>query len=254
MTLNNSSQRLSRTIRMVFALLAGILVAVCLTPSGPASAAVNITVATHNTKRGAASFQPHASVIGWQEVENTTAHNKLSALGGYAHFLPYPDLNHPGNSIPISWRTDVWDKTGGGSRLTHGGEDNVTPARYVNWVVLKHKGSGKKIVFVNTHFINGAWNGVNPNNRERWLIHDAALRDELGQLRAKGFPIIVVGDFNRNEAMNYGGMEYLEVQGGGGVPFDHIYASSSIAGPGKNCTRLGEFGSDHNAYTAAFQI
>jgi endonuclease/exonuclease/phosphatase family metal-dependent hydrolase len=58
--------------------------------------------------------------------------------------------------------------------------------RYINWVILRDKSTGFVFMFVNTHFDNASKN----KDPSAILFHDA-----IATL-AKGFPIIVSGDFN----------------------------------------------------------
>ncbi|MFP2958413.1 endonuclease/exonuclease/phosphatase family protein [Myxococcus sp. 1LA] len=213
-----------------------------------ALAATTATVATHNTLRGQATFKPLADIIGWQEVENAEAHNKLEGLEHYNHFRPGEERLAARNSIAISWRKNKFEKTGDGSRLTHGGTAGETPSRFVNWVVLKHKETGAKLAFINTHYISGAWNGQHPDRQERWRTHNAVVREVVAELLGRGLPVVLVGDFNRQLAQDIPGMNHLRTAGVSGVPIDQIYVSQGIGtGPAE---RLERYGSDHFAYTA----
>ncbi|RYZ44046.1 MAG: hypothetical protein EOO71_00820 [Myxococcaceae bacterium] len=213
-----------------------------------ALAVTTTTVATHNTLHGQATFKPLADVIGWQEVDTSEGHTKLGALESYDHFRPGENRLDARNSIAISWRRNKFEKTGDGSRLTHGGEAEVTPARFVNWVVLKHKETGAKLAFVNTHYISGAWNGEHPERQERWRTHNAAVLEVVADLRGRGLPVVLVGDFNRPLSQDIPGMNHLRTAGVDGVPIDQIYVREGIGtGPAE---RLEKYGSDHFAHTA----
>lgn len=232
--------------------IAGLVVAVLTTMlggvSGPASAAqTEISVGTHNTHYGDASFEPFAGVIGWQEVNDPADRDKMrNRLGGdYAHYVP-PD--GPAKAVPISWRVPRFQLMSAGSVRTHGGEAGVTPARYVNWVILRAGGAGPRFIVVNTHFISGAWS-KHPERQARWLRHYDVLREKVAQLRRNhpNLPIFVVGDFNRQKAMAMPSpIRYVPVIGAGGIPIDHMYAPSNI--PHSNVSRLPVWGSDHHAY------
>jgi endonuclease/exonuclease/phosphatase (EEP) superfamily protein YafD len=124
----------------------------------------------------------------------------------------------------------------------------VTPARYVNWVILELNGTGKRLIVMNTHFISGAWTG-HPERQARWNRHYEILRAKVAEMRLNhpATPIFVVGDFNRHRAMDMPApVRYVPVQGGGEVPFDHIYAPSNIEH--SLAQRQPTWGSDHNAY------
>jgi|SRR5215217_149795 len=240
-------------LELLSSLLAGLLVVLGVMPASQperldALAVTTTTVATHNTLHGSATLKPLADVIGWQEVDTNEGHNQLGALEYYDHFRPGVERLHPSNSIPISWRRNKYDRTGGGSRLTHHGEEAVTPSRYVNWVVLKNKETGAKLAFINTHYISGAWNGEHPERQERWRTHNAVVREVVADLRSRDLPVVLVGDFNRPLAQDIPGMNHLNTAGVDGVPIDQIYVTIGIGtGPAE---RLEKYGSDHFAYTA----
>ncbi|NOK31952.1 hypothetical protein HMI49_01880 [Corallococcus exercitus] len=242
--------------KLVSSAVLSLLLSLGLLPStsseeATALAVTTTTVATHNTHYGEANFRPLADVIGWQEVSTAEGHNKLDALEYYNHFRPGENRLDARNSIAISWRKNKYEKTGDGSRLTHGGEAGVTPARFVNWVVLKNIETGAKLAFINTHYISGAWNGEHPERQERWRTHNAVVREVVADLLGRGLPVVLVGDFNRALSQDIPGMNHLRTAGVDGVPIDQIYVSVGIGtGPAE---RLEKYGSDHFAYTATVE-
>jgi endonuclease/exonuclease/phosphatase (EEP) superfamily protein YafD len=143
---------------------------------------------------------------------------------------------------------DRFAKTGSGSVRTHDGEAEVTPARYVNWVVLDVLGTDKSLIVVNTHFISGAWSG-HPERQARWNTHYQVLNDIVAQLRQNHpqKPIFVVGDFNRAKVMALPApVKYVPVAGVSGTPIDQIYASTTVTHG--QVSREPMWGSDHHAY------
>lgn len=237
-----------RTRTIVTAIITAIVaVFAMILGSTPATAASKISLGTHNTHYGDASFEPFAGVIGWQEVNDPVDRDKMRArLGsGYAHYLP-PD--GPAKAVPISWRTPRFKLIGSGSIRTHDGEAGVTPARYVNWVILRINGTTTRFIVVNTHFISGAWS-KHPERQARWLRHYEILRAKVADLR-EAHPrkkIFVLGDFNRSKAMPMPSpVRYVPVIGASGVPIDHMYAPSNITH--SLVSRLPFWGSDHHAY------
>ncbi|GMU03509.1 hypothetical protein KH5H1_76310 [Corallococcus caeni] len=242
--------------KLVSSAVLSLLLSLGLLPStspeeATALAVTTTTVATHNTWHGQADMTPLADVIGWQEVDTAEGHNKLGALENYNHFRPGEDRLDARNSIAISWRKNKFEKTGDGSRLTHGGEAGVTPARFVNWVVLKNLTTGAKLAFINTHYISGAWNGEHPERQERWRTHNAVVREVVAELLGRGLPVVLVGDFNRALSQDIPGMNHLRTAGVDGVPIDQIYVKVGIGtGPAQ---RLAKDGSDHFAYTATVE-
>lgn len=224
-----------------------LLVALAVVAPPSAAAAPSITVGTHNSHYGDGSFESFAGVIGWQEVNDPADRDKLNRRLGSAYRTYYPP-DGPAKAVPISWRADRFTKTGGGSVRTHGGEAGVTPARYVNWVVLDIAGTSSSIIVVNTHFISGAWSG-HPERQARWLKHYEVLKNTVARLRQNhpNKALFVVGDFNRAKAMWLPSpVKYVPVAGVSGVPIDHIYAPTTTT-HGK-VARLQKWGSDHYAY------
>lgn len=238
-----------RAVIAAAAVLAAVLTTTPAAAAGPPAArATGIAIGTHNTHHGDASFEPFAGVIGWQEVDDPAARDKLrTRLGdGYATYFP-PD--GPAKAVPISWRVDRFAKVGGGSVRTHDGEAGVTPARYVNWVVLEVRGTTTRFIVVNTHFISGAWSG-HPERQARWNRHYQVLHDRVARLRAAhpAKPLFVLGDVNRARAMTLPApVRYVPVAGVDGVPIDHIYAPSDVSHG--EVSRRPRWGSDHHAYS-----
>jgi len=231
----------------LIAALAVAFATVVTATSGAASAATEIALGTHNSHYGDGSFEPFAGVIGWQEVNDPDDRQKLDNRLGADYNTFYPP-DGPAKAVPISWRVDRFAKLDQGSERTHEGEAGVTPARYVNWVVLEIRGTGTPFIVVNTHFISGAWSG-HPERQARWNRHYQVLHDRVAQLKQQrpGTPIFVLGDFNRAKAMAMPApVKYVPVAGVGGVPIDHMYAPSNVTHT--SVTRLPKWGSDHHAY------
>lgn len=207
-----------------------------------------VGIGTHNTLHGTSQLRAFAGIIGWQEIsdppDRTRLRNTMSEKG-YRTFFPEPG---PAKAIPISWRKSGFAFIKGGARRTHGGEAKVTPARYLNWVILKHRAANERLIVINTHFISGAWS-KHPERQERWLTHARKLRDLINDLRARHPhpPILVVGDFNRHRALDLPrNVDYIRVRGATRVPLDHTYATRSV--DNTLTERLPKWGSDHNAY------
>lgn len=247
--MSSSTRALARLVALV-GVVASMLLAVT-----PAHAAAQVTIATHNTWHGKAEIRPLADVIGWQEVDTAAGQRKLDNLSGYETFRPKPALGAEAaaNAVPISWRTSKLQLTGSGSQRTHVGEGGVTPARFVNWVVLKDRSSGIKLGFVNTHYISGAWSGK-PERQERWNTHNRVVKSVVADLRSRGITVALVGDFNRHLAQGSTfGLERFATPQAGSVPYDQLYAT-----PGRTigqAERLQKFGSDvHYAWRGTVQL
>ncbi|MGH3646640.1 MAG: hypothetical protein ACRDTM_05640 [Micromonosporaceae bacterium] len=245
----------TRTIRFVTTVMAVALTAIFGVTSGASAAGSDlgttatstVIIGTHNTLHGNATFHDFADVIGWQEVDSTAARQKMvQQLGsGYDHYLP---AEIPARAVPISWRVSKLRLLNTGFQRTHDGEAGVTPARYIVWVSLEVRETGKRFIFLNTHFISGAWN-KHPERQARWLKHYTILYNKVERFRElhPEKPIFVVGDFNRHKAMPMPSpIKWVPVKDVSGVPIDQIYAPSNISHG--LVARKFKWGSDHYAY------
>lgn len=224
-----------------------VLATTAISGAAAAPAATEIAIGTHNSHYGDGSFERFAGVIGWQEVNDPDDRQKLDNRLGAEYNTFYP-ADGPAKAVPISWRVDRFAKTGEGSVRTHGGEAGVTPARYVNWVILDVRGTTESVIVVNTHFISGAWSG-HPERQARWNQHYQVLHDTVARLRQNhpNKSLFVVGDFNRQKAMPMPNpVRYVPVEGASGIPIDHVYAPTTTAHG--EVSRLPQWGSDHHAY------
>ena len=229
-------------------LAAGIGVTSALAAASPSQAAQNVNsvwVGTHNTHYGDGDFPAFAGVIGWQEVNDPVDRDKMrNRLGSeYSHAV----FSGAASAVPISWNSR-FTKLTQGSVKTHDGEAGVTPARYVNWVLLQNNQTGKKFAFVNTHFISGAWS-KHPDRQKRWLTHLDKLKTTVSNIQTTHrVPVVVVGDFNRHRAESLPGLRMLDVKDVAGVTIDQIYVpKAAVSTP---AYQLQRFGSDHHAYKA----
>lgn len=237
----------ARLVTTVVATLVAAVLALTTVAATPAAAASQISIGTHNTHYGDASFERFAGVIGWQEVNDPADRDKLRNRLGAEYRTFFPD-DGPAKAVPISWRDDRFALVGSGAVRTHDGEAGVTPARYVVWIQLEIRGPGTRFIVVNTHFISGAWSG-HPERQARWNRHYQVLKDKVADLKRNhpGKPIFVVGDFNRRLAMDMPTPIRFVPVNGGGVPIDHMYAPTNISHT--NVTRQPQWGSDHHAYS-----
>lgn len=207
-----------------------------------------VYIGTHNTRHGTSQLNNFAGVIGWQELDNAKAWQRLrTSLPGYANYFPGKDA---AKEDTISWRKDRFTKLHEGYILTHKGQAGVTPNRYVTWVQLSDRANGHRFLVLNTHFISGAWNKY-PARQARWLTHYRKLKNLIVTLNDQypGSPIFVVGDFNRAKAMWMPrGVSYVHIAGASGTPLDQEYAQKGKLKSWTQVSRLQKWGSDHYAY------
>ncbi|GAB3700685.1 hypothetical protein [Mariniluteicoccus flavus] len=85
----------------------------------------------------------------------------------------------------------------------HGGKAPISPNRYISWVVLKDRASGRRTVFMNTHMVSGAWNATHddtdPWRQARWNEHRTKQMARVEAFVKAGHSVVYGGDFNRQE-------------------------------------------------------
>jgi hypothetical protein len=128
-------------------------------------------------------------LIGWQEIGPARYREAIRNLGpGWNHYMP----RHGRYAIPnpISWKQKEWKKLDAGFVRTHGGEAKISPSRYITWVKLQHRETGRVIVRVNTHLVSGAWSkGYRPAKawRQRmWRKHIRRLENLVDRFERQG--------------------------------------------------------------------
>lgn len=146
-----------------------------------------------------------ADVIGWNELGTLALQQAVRNLPGFTSYMPGPDPDkaYSANSVAISWRTDVFDFVDGDSIRVHGGVATVSPSRYINWVLLRHKASGKLVYRINTHVVHRWEVAGRPRNvvgkflgqTGRAKKHIALLAETTARLGVL-HPVIGGGDLN----------------------------------------------------------
>lgn len=85
--------------------------------------------------------------------------------------------------------------------------------RYVTWAVFEQKSTGKRFIFVNTHF-------VPPKTRAAYDHRTSAARqlvDMVESVNTGGLPVVVVGDFNSGDYRTASNGVYRTITGAGYV-------------------------------------
>ena len=160
--------------------------------------------ATLNTLHAAAppgKYAHGASVIAYQEVDD--ARDRLARweadfdrLDGWEQYVHH---DVAAGAIRITWDAAVWEFVEGGGRRTHNGLAKVTPHRYIVWVVLRDRATGRLVRWVATHLISGVrGNGKDPVawRRARSAEHLTTLSGLVDGWHAAGEDVVVLGDFN----------------------------------------------------------
>lgn len=143
----------------------------------------------------------HASVFGLQEAKHKGASRAVRRLRRTRRYSAYRP-HGPAKENTIFWDRHVWRALRGRSRAyTHGGHSRVTPKRSVVWLPLEHKATGKRILFMNTHAINGyshAHNNAEGLRDRLAQVHWSAVRSVARKAISSGDydAVVLVGDFN----------------------------------------------------------
>lgn len=211
----------------------------------------------HDVRRAAHS----AGLIGWNEISPDRYFKAIRALGpSWGHYMPHDGgLRIPN---PISWKKSVWEKENAGFVKTHPGKAKVSPNRYITWVKLKHKATGREIVRINTHTVSGAFShGHRPTTEWRqrmWKIHMAKLHRLVEHFEKKGLTVIVGGDFNRDSYKVLGKqVKYdnkLNVGTHGKSTYDYLMHTRNKHLHTKEAHVQHGYASDHDAVVATYSL
>lgn len=210
----------------------------------------------HDVKRAA----KEGSLIGWNEIGPERYRKAIRDLGpDWGHYMPHDGgLKIPN---PISWKKSEWKLKGEGFLKTHNGEAKVSPNRYITWVKLENKKTGKTIVRMNTHLVSGAFSEPKPTTgwrREMWHKHMEKLHDLVARFEKKGYPVIVGGDFNRDSFKVLGNqVKYdndIHVGTHGKSTYDYLMhtPNSSLQSHGAKVDH--GFRSDHDSVAVTYTI
>lgn len=148
----------------------------------------------------AQSASTMTDVLAMQEgnrVANRTAMLDAMQAQGWAVWVPETG----GTELPVAWNASLFAFVSGQSVMVHKGQPKVTPARFINTVVLEDLQTGEDVAVVNTHTINhGAVDaGLQPNDRTpRLKKHILMLRDAITAAEQITPNVVATGDLNVN--------------------------------------------------------
>ncbi|WP_109507366.1 endonuclease/exonuclease/phosphatase family protein [Nocardioides speluncae] len=200
-------------------------------------------------------WKPIGDVICWQECINAEVRADLARTLPYHHVTFNDDDFGPGMNS-ISYRPDLFRLVAFDSEKASEARAGVSPARFVCWVILEHIATGVRFAVVNVHFISGAFRIPPPLNvvwrLAQWFNNRRVLRRVVGDLRARGLPVLVGGDPNRKrwDILGAGLVEPRYTDAGPTV--DRIAVSADVT---VESARLGpKNGSDHFAVIARLHL
>ncbi|MFO0599525.1 MAG: hypothetical protein U0228_29740 [Myxococcaceae bacterium] len=211
----------------------------------------------HDVRRAAQS----GGLIGWNEIGPERYFQAVKSLGpDWGHYMPRDGGLHIPN--PISWKKSVWQKEDAGFVRTHHGLAKVSPNRYITWVKLKHRASGKEIVRINTHLVSGAWShGHRPTTawrQHQWKVHMQKLDHLVQHFEKQGLQVIVGGDFNRDSFKVLGNhVAYdnkLNVGTHGRSTYDYLMHTTNGHLRRVMAKVQGGYASDHDAVVARYAL
>ncbi|MGH8794295.1 MAG: hypothetical protein ACRDXX_16810 [Stackebrandtia sp.] len=146
-------------------------------------------------------------LVGWQEIRGgdpgDEEPNWIDKYFGTQYRNMYMRQSSPARQVPMSI-PKAYDVVERRITFCHGGKARVSPARYITQTLLARADDPElRLVFANTHYVSGAWNGKDdPHEQWRvdnWKKHRRKHRDDvLHYWRDRGFPVIWTGDVNRN--------------------------------------------------------
>jgi hypothetical protein len=166
------------------------------------SANLNKNMGPRRYSSDTAEMSRRSDVICFQEVRDPGDERALrGGLGGLWR------LAHAHLPIPIAWRRLKFKLVDSGWRKLHSGNADIpNPSRYVCWVVLKPRWLpwARPFCVVNTHWVNGAWNGKEAGNRwdekwrqEKWWIDWQGCSDLVAEHLRAGRTTFLSGDLNK---------------------------------------------------------
>jgi hypothetical protein len=160
-----------------------------------------------------------------------------------------------GENLPIIWRDTVFQKLDDGHHTAYVGGKGAGPSRGCTWVLLKHRASGKRVLEFNTHQIAKAFTS-HTERQGTWNNILQGVADEVNRVKAKypGVPIIISGDMNRDNGVNFPGLAEDQVTLGptmGGNHYDQFFYIGQIS---PKSHAIFDTMSDHKAVVVNFEI
>lgn len=179
------------------------------TPAEPAGPPAAFRVMTLNIRQDlpaakwaadAQSASAMTDILAMQEGNRTANRTAmLDAMHAQGWDAWVPDTG--GTELPVAWNASLFAFVSGQTVMVHKGQPKVTPARFINTVVLQDLQSGEEVAVVNTHTINhGAVDaGLQPNDRTpRLKKHILMLRDAITAAEQITPNVVATGDLNVN--------------------------------------------------------
>lgn len=168
--------------------------------------------------------------------------------------------------IPISFRRSAqWTLVPAMTdyQRMHEGKAGVSSARYIAWVGLRNQETGRTVVFMNTHFVSGAWSDREVEDRQwrrkKWNVHYAKMKSQILAFHKKGVDVVFGGDFNRHQVAEFHPNQvWLANRGIDKIGIVRAPPLAPLGSPSAvKLTRsniVGGFHSDHDARVVHFEL
>jgi hypothetical protein len=144
----------------------------------------------------------NADFILWQEM-HPRSHKILAAAVRKTEYQTV----HTNLQTPISVRKSRWRVVDSGYVMTHRGKAGISPNRYVAWVIVAHRKTGRKLVVTNSHYVSGAWYGrYRPFRAWRqtsWREHHNIYRNITREFHRAGYTVVGGGDWNHKSPTKF---------------------------------------------------
>jgi len=174
--------------------------------------------ASSNVKKGAQAVASKADIIGFQELHLPDRRRAMRdgllcgscAYAGYVHSYSIAGSN-PG-SLAIVWNKSRFTIVSSGYykvsdtqyvKTSTGTTGNKISAKWITWVKLTDKTTGKQFYVLDTHTVaslesHGKPIGSEADRLANYRHHMDVLTSKLAALKSSGLPIFITGDFNVN--------------------------------------------------------
>ena len=177
------------------------------------------TASTLRTRRAVGDVvrlaETGADVLGLQEMASPDRRSRVArrlVTCGDCRFHAFVPRGAVPGSMPIYYRAHRFHLLGSGSRQvteaarvgSRGAGPDVLRARYVNWVHLRERRTGRSLFVLNTHAVptvqvgSGGPNTRLPQRLALYRKHMRGLQDMVARFEKKGGKVFLTGDLNVN--------------------------------------------------------
>jgi hypothetical protein len=217
----------------------------------------SVTCNVQNTDTHADQATTLKKAWGYAEVLKLNEGNEITTairnLPDSAHYRPG---NYVGEENTIIWRASLFEKLDGGYKVCYVGGKGEGPSRGVVWVLLRHKGSGKRVLEFQTHQVAKAWT-TETSRQATWNKIANGVSDEINRVMGlyPGVPMVLSGDMNRSGSWSWPGLtgetEVSTPVSYGGARYDRFYVKGGVVA--RNSSDLNT-GSDHQTIIVRMEI